>query len=216
MEPIEQATILWQRLDRPGYEAARLRSAGGEHVLRGAAVFAHEGAACALAYRIVCDARWLTRTASVEGFVGERSIAVQIAVDDAGVWRQDGAPQPALAGCLDVDLNFSPSTNLLPIRRLELRDPTGPEPWPAGSPGPTPSPGAATGASEAAVRAAWLRFPSFALEPLEQTYRRLDASTYRYSSAGGRFVRDLPVDGAGFVIHYPDFWRATGMEIRGG
>jgi len=199
MESIEQASILWQRLDRPGYEAARLESARDERVLRGAAVFAHEGAACALAYRIVCDARWLTRNATVEGFVGERSIAVEIAVDEAGTWRLDGVPQPALAGCLDVDLNFSPSTNLLPIRRLAF-----------------PEPGPGSIAPEVVVRAAWLRFPSFALEPLEQTYRRLDAGTYRYSSGGGRFVRDLAVDGAGFVTHYPDFWRAAGMDIAGG
>ena len=68
---------------------------------------------------------------------------------------------PAVAGCVDLDLNFSPSTNLLPIRRLNL-----------------------SVGQEAAVRAAWLRFPSFILEPLEQLYRRVDATTYRYESAG--------------------------------
>ena len=88
-----------------------------------------------------------------------------------------------MMGCLDLDLNFSPSTNLLPIRRLAL----------------------ALGQS-AEVKAAWLRFPSFTLEPFEQIYRRIADSTYRYESAGGRFVRDLPVNTAGFVTSYPDFW----------
>ena len=92
-----------------------------------------------------------------------------------------------MEGCIDVDLNFSPSTNLLPIRRLGL----------------------AVG-EEAEVRAAWLRFPSFTLEPLPQLYRRLSDDTWRYESAGGAFVRDLTVNGDGFVDRYPGFFEATG------
>jgi hypothetical protein len=38
------------------------------------------------------------------------------------------------------------------------------------------------------VRAARLRFPSLALEQLEQRYRRLDGTTYRYESGGDIFV----------------------------
>jgi hypothetical protein len=111
--------------------------------------------------------------------------AVELTVDD-GAWRLNGVAQPEVRGCVDLDLNFSPSTNLLPLRRLAL----------------------AVG-EEAPVRAAWLRFPSFALEPLSQTYRRLEERLYRYSSAGGKFVRDLPVDAAGFVTEYPDYWQAA-------
>jgi hypothetical protein len=89
-----------------------------------------------------------------------------------------------VAGCIDLDLNFSPSTNLLPIRRLDL----------------------AIG-QEAEVQAAWLRFPSFTLERLEQLYRRIDVATYRYESAGGKFVTELQVNAAGFVTHYPNAWQ---------
>jgi hypothetical protein len=64
---------------------------------------------------------------------------------------------------------------------------------------------------EALVRAAWLRFPSFNLEPLEQRYRRLEANTYRYESAGGRFVAVLDVNDAGFVKNYANIWQ---MEIN--
>ena len=61
---------------------------------------------------------------------------------------------------------------------------------------------------EANVRAAWLRFPGFALEPLEQVYRRTAPGVYRYESAGGRFVADLDVDENGFVRRYPGFCEA--------
>jgi hypothetical protein len=112
---------------------------------------------------------------------------VKVEADGSHRWRLNGAETAAVEGCIDVDLNFSPSTNLLPIRRLDL----------------------AVGQS-AEVRAAWLRFPSFNLEPLQQSYRRIDETAYRYESAGGTFVRDLQVAESGLVLQYPGFWEAEG------
>ena len=189
-EPVSSSsTILWRRLDRAGHEASRVARVeardGGWH-LAGAAVFEHERLPCRLDYLVVTDSAWATVSTRVSGWVGNRVIDVEIAVavSDAGErrWRHNGAECPAVAGCIDVDLNFSPSTNLLPIRRLGL-----------------------AAGQEAPVRAAWLRFPGFELEPLEQIYRRIDRTTYRYESAGGRFTADLDVNEAGFVTRYPGF-----------
>lgn len=181
------STILWRRVDQPGHESARVARVGHGWELAGTAVFAHDGQPCCLSYRVECDAEWRTVRTTVSGWIGDRSIDVLITVGADGVWRIDEEEVPALVGCVDVDLNFSPSTNLLPIRRLNL---------------------AVGGRAE--VRAAWLRFPSFALEPLEQAYTRTGERTYRYESAGGAFVRDLDVDEAGFVTRYPDFWEREG------
>jgi hypothetical protein len=167
-------SILWRRLDRPGHEQAILEQLDETWRLSGTAVFEHESQPCALAYRILCDRDWSTLSTTVSGWVGSRRI-------DVGVDRTGN-----LEGCLDIDLNFSPSTNLLPIRRLNL----------------------AVGES-AAVRAAWLRFPSFTLEPLEQTYTRLGERLYRYESAGGRFVAEVEVDEVGFAVRYGDIWSAV-------
>lgn len=181
------ATVLWRRLDRPGHESARLFFEDPHWRLSGAAVLIHERQPCRLDYLVVCDAGWRTVSGRVAGWVGNERIAIEVAVDAARRWWLNGAERPEVAGCADLDLNFSPSTNLLPIRRLAL----------------------AVG-REAKVRAAWLRFPGFALEPLEQVYRRTGAATYRYESAGGRFVTDLEVDPAGFVTRYPGFWEVEG------
>jgi hypothetical protein len=176
-------SILWRRVDQPGHESARLMGRASAWDLTGTAVFIHDQQPCRLDYTVVCDSRWHTSSGKVMGWVGRQTIEIEVAVDAAGHWRLNGAACPAVAGCLDLDLNFSPSTNLLPIRRLGL----------------------AVG-QEAPVRAAWLRFPDFTLEPLEQRYRRLGGQTYRYESAGGQFVADLQVDAAGFVITYPGIW----------
>jgi hypothetical protein len=175
-------SILWRRLDRPGHEFARVLAHGADWHLSGTAVFVHEHQPCRLDYLVVCDPGWRTRTGRVTGWVGEMRIEIEVAADPERRWRINGKPSHEVEGCIDLDLNFSPSTNLFPIRRLGL----------------------AVG-EEAPVRAAWLRFPSFTLEPLEQTYRRTAPMTYRYESAGGRFFADLEVNSEGLVTRYPGF-----------
>lgn len=177
--------IVWRRLDMAALEYARLdRGASGWH-LSGVAVIAAERLECRLDYEIDCEESWSTKAARVWGWAGERQIDVHIEVNRERQWTLNGAVCDEVEGCIDVDLNFSPSTNLLPIRRLGL----------------------AVG-KRAEVSAAWLRFPSFTLERLNQTYTRIADRTYRYESAGGAFRADIEVDGEGLPVVYGDLWTA--------
>ena len=176
-------SILWRRLDQPGHEIARLVTQREFWRLFGTAIFVDEQPCC-LHYAITCGANWQTRGVSISGWVGETTVHVAIAIDAQQRWWLNGVEQPQVAGCLDIDLSFSPVTNLLPIRRLAL----------------------ANGQS-APVTAAWLRFPGFTLEALDQRYRRLAEGVYAYESAGGAFRAELQVNDNGFVTHYPDLWQ---------
>jgi len=183
-----ETAILWRRIDKDGHESACVFAAGDAWHLRGSAVFEHGNQPCRLEYEVACDSEWRTTHAFVQGWIGRLPVDLEIARDEAQGWRLNGLAHPDLAGCVDVDLNFSPSTNLLPIRRLALKV-----------------------GQEAEVRAAWLRFPSFTLEPLDQRYRRTGELAYRYESAGGAFAADLRVNAAGLVTEYA-LWRAEGSE----
>ncbi len=178
-------TILWRFIVFPGHEFCRISQQDAEWYLRGTAVFSHEQRPCLLSYHVTCAAAWHTLRADVDGWVGQTRINIQLTTDKDRHWRLNEVEVPEVTGCTDLDLNFSPSTNTLPIRRLGL----------------------AVGET-AEVRAAWLRFPGFNLEPLEQRYTRLEESLYRYESGGGRFVADLRVNRAGFVTDYPSIWTA--------
>jgi hypothetical protein len=90
-----------------------------------------------------------------------------------------------LKGSLDADLGCSPSTNTLPIRRLHL----------------------GIGNSKT-IKAAMIRFPDLVVEPVAQTYTRLDEYTYRYTS--GAFDSELIVDEDGVVAQYAA-WERTGV-----
>jgi hypothetical protein len=181
-------TILWRRLDLPGFESSQLISNPSSWVLKGGAVFLAENAPCRLTYRIECDEDWRTREVTVEGWLGNEVIDLRLKHDGLGNWLLNEKECPQVEGCLDVDLNFSPSTNLLPIRRLKLE------------------PG-----REAEARAAWLRFPEFTLERLDQVYLRNGINSYRYGSADGEFQPELEVNSTGFVIRYADAWVAEAI-----
>jgi hypothetical protein len=84
-------------------------------------------------------------------------------------------------------IGFTPATNTLPIRRLDL----------------------AVGETRP-VRSAWLRFPELRLEPLEQTCTRETAQSFRYRGDRRRrtFEARLDTDAFGRVLMYEGFWEA--------
>jgi hypothetical protein len=181
----DSSTICWRRVDAPGHEVAELQRRGDGWRLHGVVLLVDGARPLALEYTVTCGADWETRQATIATLVGDTPRVVSLARHSNGAWAVDGLPRADLRECVDVDLAFTPATNLLPIRRLGLRV-----------------------GEDASVRAAWLRFPQFTVEVLEQVYRRTAPSTYRYESAGGAFVRDLIVDYSGFVLDYPGLWTA--------
>jgi uncharacterized protein len=177
-------SILWRRLDQPGHDSALLRETVAGAIIEGTSVFDESGRPCRLDYRVVCDAAWRTLSARVTGWIDTTTLDVAMGVDAARAWTLNGEPCPDLQGCEDIDLSFSPATNLLPIRRARL-----------------------VIGERISVRAAWLRFPLVRLESLDQTYERVSESKYRYESGGGSFVATLETNTAGFVTQYPGLWQ---------
>ena len=176
--------IVWRRLDQPGYEAARIRSDDGAWRLEGCAIFTEDDQSCCIQYEIRCGSDWRFERARVKGWIENRDIDLEIEAGQ-GKWSVNREVVEELRDCIDLDLNFSPSTNTLPIRRLKLDI-----------------------GESALVSAAWLRFPSLKLERLDQTYTRTDERTYRYETADGKFKRELTVNEAGLVVIYPGLWEA--------
>jgi len=181
---VTQLAVVWRRTDKPGHEFCTLAKTDHGMKLTGVAVLTNEGVPCCLQYSVDCDAQWCTLLCRLSGYIGKHAVTLDIR-REAEKWLLNGLEVPEVSGADDIDLGFSPSTNLLPIRRLALE----------------------VGKS-AKVRAAWLRFPDLTLEPLDQTYTRLGPDTYHYESAGGAFKRDLKVDENGMVVEYPELWSA--------
>jgi hypothetical protein len=178
-------SIIWRRIDdKPGHEFCRISFHDARWLIAGSAVFLHEGEATILSYAISCDQEWRSISAAVSGWIGELRVECEISASPEGVWRINGTLIPELEGCVDLDLAFSPSTNLIPIRRLALE----------------------VGES-AEIRSAWLMFPEMKLEPLVQTYTRIEQGIYRYECPSQRTSAEVRVNDAGAVVVYPKVWQ---------
>lgn len=183
--------ILWRRIDVPGHEIATLEALDDGWKLSGTAVFSSEQGPSKLDYAVFCTSGWSTKSAQVTGVIGSQSVSLAVSVSKERKWYLNRMEYFDVEGCVDIDLAFSPSTNLLPIRRLAL-----------------------TVGEKAEVQAAWLLFPSLQFELLRQVYRREGERTYRYESGAGAFVRTLEVNDVGFVTSYPGIWRAEAVPQR--
>lgn len=179
-------SILWRRLDAPGHDACRLVRAGEQWRLEGATVFRHGGVAAAAFYEIDCDADWRTRRGSVRGWIGSRAFDHRIDKAADGPWTLDGRSVAALDHCRDLDLGFTPATNLTQLRRIAL----------------------GIGRS-ADFAVAWLDLDSGRLEELRQRYERISADEYRYDAPRFGYAATLRVDPSGFVLTYPGLWEAS-------
>ncbi len=181
------APILWRRLDLPGHDAASVQMDDEGAVLSGMAAF-HEGAPTALAYVVHVDREWKTTEGHVWGWRGHDAIDLRFHRDSAGTWTLNDELSPEVQGCMDLDLSFTPATNLLPLRRLSLRI-----------------------GHSAEVRSAWLEWPEVRLTPLVQRYARRTDTDYDYESDlpdSEVFRSTLIVQPGGWVLDYGGLWLA--------
>lgn len=123
---------------------------------------------------------------------GSLPINVEIRASAAGRWTLNGEEQSKVSGCLDVDLAFTPATNLLPLRRLMLK---------AGQ--------------EAEAPAAYLNLRQERLTVLQQTYLRLSRREYRYEAPQFDYSETLQMSDVGVVLHYPGLFEAVCGRLIG-
>jgi hypothetical protein len=143
-------------------------------------------------YRLETDAKWRVREVNLALQIGgatQQEKAITLTADGKGRWRIDGVKAPHLEGCVDVDIQITPLTNTLPIRRLGL-----------------------TEGERSEIRVAYLPVPGLHPRPADQRYTCLKAlgppgGLFRYEGLFRGFTADLPVDSNGFVVDYPETFR---------
>jgi hypothetical protein len=167
----------------PGEDEATLVSVPSGRLLTGRARFRDEQADVDLSYAVTLTEEWATREARIEGTTARGPISMRITAEAQGCWSVDGVAVQRVKGSVDLDLGFSPSTNLISVRRLNLRV-----------------------GERAEVIAAWIPYPEFRLEPLRQLYHRVTATAYAYECPALCFRTRLTVDEDGFVTSYPPLW----------
>jgi len=183
--------VYWQPWEGPGLEHLNLRLGGDRVRALGLILRMRDAAHFRCRYTLETDGDWRLRrlTFAVADAEDNAVARTSIEADGAGHWRVNDAVRPDLDGCLDVDIQITPFTNTLPIRRLGL-----------------------DAGGNAEIRVAYLPVPELDLRPVEQRYTCLaprDAvgGRYRYEGLFRDFTAELPVDGDGIVMDYPETFR---------
>jgi hypothetical protein len=179
----ERHHVLWHCSALSSSELGTLEAHGDGWVLRGWTVLPVDGVPGRIEHDVLIDGGWRTQAATVIIHT-DRVQRHEVRVAD-GAWTVNGVERPDLDGCIDIDLGWTPATNVLPIRRLGL----------------------AVGEAATTV-ASWFRFPELAIERNDQRYERTAPLVWRYLS--GAYDFQLDVDELGRVVRYgDDLWRAV-------
>ena len=174
------AVFLWRKVDLTGHDSCRLFKLANGWRLSGAAMFLDNGKPCHLQYDVATDRAWKTRSAKVSGYIGRKAVDIRIASAGAARWQFNGILRKSVTSCIDVDLGFTPATNLIALRRLALKI-----------------------GQRAEAPAAYLQFPEMRLVKLPQSYLRTGNTAYEYEAPTVGYSGTLQVLHTGAVSRYP-------------
>jgi len=177
-------TVLWRRIDGNGFDRCTVSAGPDGHRITGTALFAADGVAHEIRYSVLTDAAWHTRTVGVSLSTSRGDRTLALSADGAGAWSAGDAPLIDLFGAIDVDLAWTPATNILPVKRLALE------------PGQT-----------ADISVVMLDHTDHEVHKANQRYECLAPGRYRFSA--GSFATELLVDDEGLVTTYPGEWEAV-------
>jgi len=178
------ASIVWRRVDLPGHDACYLEPEGSGWRLHGTAVFKHVQGPSELAYAIRCDEGWHTLEGRVRGNIGGKPVLTSITRTARG-WSVNGTLQPDLEGLTDLDLGFTPATNLPHMRRHTMHI-----------------------GERVDAPVAWFDVDTGTLAPLPQFYERRGNTIYWYEAPTNEYEGRLEMAPNGFIRHYPQLWEA--------
>jgi uncharacterized protein len=176
------ASAIWRRIDTPGHDACWLIRDQRSLMLDGAAIFKHAAGPARLAYRVMCDTDWRTVSGLVLGYIANRPVSFNIARQDSD-WTLNGTVVPGLDQLDDLDLSFTPATNLLHLRRQNVLH-----------------------GKTAKVPVAWLDIDTGTLTNLPQFYERRGTSRFWYQAPTVGYEGMLEFAPDGFIQNYPELW----------
>ena len=183
----QRRDIYWAPWEDPGSEHLCLNLSAEGARADGVILRRKEGRDLRAHYRLEVDGQWGVRRLHFALLGTERGLHLES--DGAGTWTVNREPAPALNGCLDLDIEVTPFTNTLAVRRLGLDE-----------------------GESAELRVLYVPVPELEVRPVEQRYTCLaplgaGGGRFRYEGLFRGFSADLEVDADGLVKDYPETFK---------
>lgn len=179
--------LIWQHMDSPGWEHVRIITEHpGWTVFDSILARQDNGQVLRGGYTLVVDKQWQTLELRfmLESAPGSMQ-GIHLLTEGDGRWTDANEQHiPELDGIHDVDIQWSPLTNTLPLKRLDMNV-----------------------GDEKDVRVAYISLPKLALQVVDQHYRRVSESAIEFSAPGSTDKFTIEVDNDGYVTRYPDLFQ---------
>lgn len=178
---------MWRSLDGTKFEHVKILANNEGINADGLMIHLNDTETLRMRYRIHCDTSWQIHRAELMK-LDETDERLLLLSDGNGTWRNErDTPIDELNGCRDIDIHFSPFTNTLAIRRLNLQS-----------------------GESAKIEAVFIAGNTMQLTTASQRYTHLgdnnSGSYYKYEGLSTGFTKTLPVDQAGLLLEYPGFF----------
>jgi hypothetical protein len=98
----------------------------------------------------------------------------------------NGDPYVDANNIYDIDISLTPSTNTLPINRLQLKD-----------------------GEQQIIEVIYFDIFDRKIKPVKQVYTRLTSTLYIYENYDKTFKANILIDEQGLVIDYPELFEMT-------
>jgi len=179
---------MWRSLDGTKFEHVKILENNEGITADGLMIHLNDNETLRMRYRIYCDTSWRIHKAELIK-LDETDERLLLLSDGNGTWRNErDTPIDELNGCRDIDIHFSPFTNTLAIRRLNLQ------------------PG-----ESANIEAVFISGQTMQLAAASQRYTHLGNNSsgahYKYEGLSSGFKKTLPVDHTGLVMEYPGYFK---------
>lgn len=187
-EKSDQHTITWKGLLFPSLENSRLIFNEGLYLLEGSFTARFRETALSVVYQVRLDESFNLLDANLEVVSPWNRNKLVLKITD-GSWYVNGQKRDDLEKCTDIDVELSPSTNTLPIRRCSLKV-----------------------GDKVDITVAWIRIPNLQIVPVDQSYQKVSETQYIYRS--NNFQARLEVHGDGLVKSYEGVWEEYSYKLK--
>lgn len=140
-------------------------------------------------YQLTINKQWEIQAVKIN-FISDTLFNISLRKNEKKQWLNDkGEILSKLKNCTDIDINLTPFTNTLPIKRLNL-----------------------TVGESKEIEVVYFDLPSNNFSPSKQRYTNLGNGVYKYESLASGFIANLQVDNDGLVLNYPGIWHRVFNE----
>ena len=186
--------IIWNNKNKNyrSKEYFNLKTQIDTNIMRGTVILLLNDIPALITYVIITDANWRTRSVKIkQQALSNQTRSIYLEVDQDHNWRKNIMEQSSdspvvldlASGLIDVDLQITPSTNTLPINRLELKK-----------------------GESRKIDVLWISFPDLTLGRQQQEYRKIDERFYMFEIPSIDFFARLEVDKFGLIVNYDNLW----------